>query len=82
MLTIGRKRGEYIVINDNIVVTVDEDDVIFRVSIDAPREVRIVRGEVYEEDRPRPACLDAELRRGRKAKKAADKKVVKADLQA
>ena len=58
MLTLGRKPGEYIVINGNIVVTVDEEDGIFRVSVDAPREVSIVRGEVYEKDRPRPACLD------------------------
>lgn len=74
MLTVGRKRGEYIVINDNIVVTVDEDDGIFRISIDAPKEVRIVRGEVYEQDRPRPACLDADLRKGRRTKKTAEKK--------
>lgn len=76
MLTLGRKPGEYIVINDNIVVTVDEEDGIFRLSIDAPREMSIVRGEVYEQDRPRPACLDAELRKGKKAKKAAEKKAV------
>ena len=67
MLTLGRKPGEYIVINDNIVVTVDEEDGIFRLSIDAPREMSIVRGEVYEPDRPRPACLDAEFRKGKKA---------------
>ena len=76
MLTVGRKPGEYIVINDNIVVTVDEEDGILRLSIDAPREMRIVRGEVYEQDRPRPACLDADLRKGKKA--AATKKAMQA----
>ena len=67
MLTLGRKPGEYIVINENIIVTVDEEDGYFRVSIDAPREMSIVRGEVYEQNAPRPACLDAELRKGKKA---------------
>ena len=67
MLTLGRKPGEYIVINENIIVTVDEEDGYFRVSIDAPREVSIIRGEVYEQKFPRPSCLDAELRKGKKA---------------
>ena len=67
MLTLGRKPGEYIVINENIIVTVDEEDGYFRVSIDAPRERSIVRGEVYEQKFPRPDCLDAELRKGKKA---------------
>ena len=67
MLTLGRKPGEYIVINENIIVTVDEEDGYFRVSIDAPREMSIVRGEVYEQKFPRPSCLDEELRKGKKA---------------
>ena len=69
MLTLGRRPGEYIVINDNIIVTVDEEDGLFRISVDAPKEVSIVRGEVYEQDRPRPACLDAAFRKGKKAAK-------------
>lgn len=75
MLTLGRKPGEYIVINDNIVVTVDEEDGLFRVSIDAPKEMSIVRGEVYEQNSPRPACLDAAFRKG---KKAANRKAMQA----
>lgn len=51
MLVIGRKPGEYIVINDNIkikVVKSDEGDL--RLAIDAPREIRIMRGELYEQE--------------------------------
>lgn len=73
MLTVGRRPGEYIVINDNIIVTVDLQDGMMRVSVDAPKEMNIVRGEVYERDRPRPACLDAALRKGKKAAKRAEK---------
>lgn len=51
MLVIGRKPGEYVVIGDNIKVKVvksEEGDL--RLAIDAPRDVRIVRGELYEEE--------------------------------
>ena len=69
MLTLGRRPGEYIVINNNIIVTVDEEDGLMRLSVDAPKEISIVRGEVYEQNFPRPVCLDAELRKGKKATK-------------
>ena len=48
MLVLGRKPGEYVVIGDNIMVKVvrsDEGDL--RLAIDAPREVNIMRGELY-----------------------------------
>lgn len=51
MLVIGRKPGEYVVIGDNIKVKVvksEEGDL--RLAIDAPRDIRIVRGELYEEE--------------------------------
>ena len=66
MLTIGRKPGEYIVIGEDIIITADYEDGMMRISIDAPKEMKIRRGEVWEQERPRPACLDAELRRGKK----------------
>ncbi len=66
MLTIGRKPGEYIVIGENIVVTADYEDGIMRISIDAPKEVRIMRGEVWEQERPRPDCLDSAFRKGKR----------------
>ena len=49
MLALTRKIGERIVINDNIVLTVVDirgDSV--RLSFDAPRDVKIYRGELYE----------------------------------
>lgn len=51
MLVIGRRPGEYVVIDDNIIVKVvksDEGDI--RLAIDAPRDIRIVRGELYEQE--------------------------------
>ena len=53
MLVIGRKPGEYIMINNNIkikVVKSDEGDL--RLAIDAPRDVKIMRGELYEMEHP------------------------------
>ena len=49
MLVLGRKPGEYIMIGDTIMVKVvrsDKGDL--RLAIEAPKEVRIVRGEVFE----------------------------------
>ncbi len=51
MLVIGRRPGEYVVIDDNIIVKVvksDEGDI--RLAIDAPKDIRIVRGELYEQE--------------------------------
>ncbi|NMH68889.1 carbon storage regulator [Bacillus sp. RO3] len=50
MLVLGRKPGEYIVLNGNIIVkVVKSDSGHLRLAIDAPKEVSIVRGELYEE---------------------------------
>lgn len=49
MLVLGRKPGEYVVIGDEIIVKVvrsEKGDL--RLAIDAPRELNIIRGEVYE----------------------------------
>jgi len=49
MLALTRKVGERIVIGDNIVVTVVSikgDNI--RLAIDAPREIKIYRGEIYD----------------------------------
>ncbi len=56
MLVIGRRPGEYVVIDDNIIVKVvksDEGDI--RLAIDAPRNIKIVRGELYEEEKLKKA---------------------------
>ena len=44
MLTLGRKPGEYIVIDGRIVITVEYDEGLSRVSIDAPKDMEIMRG--------------------------------------
>jgi carbon storage regulator len=49
MLALTRKVGERIVIGDNIVVTVISikgDNI--RLAIEAPKEVKVYRGEIYE----------------------------------
>lgn len=51
MLVLGRKPGEYVMIGENIrveVVKSKEGDL--RLAIDAPRDVKIVRGEIYERE--------------------------------
>ena len=49
MLALTRKPGERLVIGDSIVVTIIEvkgDNV--RVAIDAPKDIKIYRGELYD----------------------------------
>ncbi|MBQ4900020.1 carbon storage regulator CsrA [Paenibacillus sp. Marseille-P2973] len=49
MLVLSRKKGESIVIQDNITITVlsvDGDNV--RIGVSAPRDIDIFRKEVYE----------------------------------
>ena len=49
MLALTRKIGERIVISDNIILTiVDIKGDSIRLAIEAPREVKIYRGEVYD----------------------------------
>ncbi len=51
MLVLGRKPGEYIVIGDNIKVKVVKgENNNLRLAIDAPRDVKVIRGEVWEEN--------------------------------
>ncbi|WP_367568284.1 carbon storage regulator [Lacrimispora sp.] len=57
MLSLGRNPGEYLVINGNIVIQVVSVDGDLRLAIDAPKEMPIVRGEVYEKRHPMPQCL-------------------------
>ena len=56
MLVLGRKPGEYIVIDGRITVKVVKTAKgELRLAVDAPREVEIVRGEIYEELGKSPA---------------------------
>jgi len=52
MLVIGRKPGEYIMIGDNIKVkVVKSDNGDLRLAIEAPKEMAITRGELYEQQK-------------------------------
>ena len=49
MLVLGRKPDEYVMIGDNIKVKVIKaDNGALRLAIDAPKDVQITRGEVWE----------------------------------
>ncbi|GFZ30979.1 hypothetical protein CSC2_15050 [Clostridium zeae] len=51
MLVLGRKPGEYVVIGDNITVkVVKSENGDLRLAIDAPRDIKITRGEVWEQE--------------------------------
>jgi carbon storage regulator len=50
MLVLGRKPGEYVVINDKIIVkVVRNQEGLLRLAIDAPQDINIMRGELFEE---------------------------------
>ena len=58
MLSLQLKSGEYLSIGDNIVVQIfEQSGSSFRVSIKAPREIPILRGEVLERTEERPGGL-------------------------
>jgi carbon storage regulator len=50
MLVLGRKPGEYVLIDNNIKVKViKSDEGHLRLAIEAPKHISIVRGELWEE---------------------------------
>lgn len=50
MLVISRKKGESLLIGDNIEITVIKlDDGTVKLAIEAPRDVLILRSELYKE---------------------------------
>ena len=52
VLVLGRRPGEYVVINENIIVKVVKDEKSgLRLAIDAPKDIKIVRGEILERER-------------------------------
>lgn len=69
MLSLGRNPGEYLVIGEDIVIQVVSMEGDLRLSIDAPKNVSIVRGEVYEKSHDKPTCLSG--KKGRRDRRAA-----------
>lgn len=63
MLSLGRNPGQYVVIGDDIVVQVVQVDGALRLAIEAPREMRIERGEHYEKNNPVPFCIQRDRNR-------------------
>lgn len=66
MLSIGRNPGEYLMIGDDIVVKVISMDGQLRLAIDAPKDMAIQRGEVYEQNHMPPKCLMDKNKKARK----------------
>lgn len=62
MLIISRKKGESILIGDDIEITaVKIEDGTVKLAISAPREVRILRSELYKEiseENKNSTCID------------------------
>lgn len=51
MLVVGRKPGQYIVINDKIIIKViKSDEGHLRLAIEAPKDIPIVRGELLKQE--------------------------------
>ena len=72
MLLLGRNLGESIVIGDNIYITFVESDKSgqkYKLAIDAPKDVKIVRGELY----PAETVQHEKLSKVTISKKAAQK---------
>lgn len=65
MLVVTRKQGQGIKIGDNIEITIEKiDENSVKVSINAPREVKILRSELYKEvttENKEAACVDMKL---------------------
>lgn len=57
MLTLTIQEGEYITIGPDVVVQVLKAGETFRLAIDAPRELDIVRSKVRERTDEAPACI-------------------------
>jgi len=64
MLVLTRRTGEEIVINQDVRVRILKvDGGRVHVGLDAPREVRILRGELAWDDRPEPEQTEIALPR-------------------
>ncbi|WP_336776167.1 carbon storage regulator [Paenibacillus sp. MMO-58] len=51
MLVVGRKPGQYIVINEKIIIKViKSEEGHLRLAIEAPKDIPIVRGELLDQE--------------------------------
>ncbi|KRE58417.1 carbon storage regulator [Paenibacillus sp. Soil750] len=51
MLVVGRKPGQYIVIDEKIIVRViKSDEGHLRLAIEAPQDIQIIRGELLQKE--------------------------------
>ncbi|WP_153733063.1 carbon storage regulator [Sporosarcina obsidiansis] len=51
MLVVGRKPGQYIVINEKIIIkVVKSEEGHLRLAIEAPKDIPIVRGELFNQE--------------------------------
>ena len=73
MLVIARKKGETLLIGDNIEITVVKiDEGTVKLAINAPRDISILRKELYrevEEENKTAAEFDAEILKTLKKKR-------------
>jgi|GluameStandDraft_1065615.scaffolds.fasta_scaffold138848_2 carbon storage regulator len=57
MLVLGVKPGDYLVVGEDVVVQVAECGSVVRLAIQAPKDMPVLRGPVYEETHPTPPCV-------------------------
>ncbi|WP_028558826.1 carbon storage regulator [Paenibacillus pinihumi] len=51
MLVVGRKPGQYIVINEKIIIKIVKSEKgHLRLAIEAPKDISIIRGELLNQD--------------------------------
>jgi len=63
MLSLHLKDGEYLTIGEDIVIQIFANSTV-RVSVKAPKDMTILRGEVWERNgEERPECLHGPARR-------------------
>ena len=63
MLVLGLFEGEYIMIGEDIIVQALHTGNTMKLAIQAPKDVSVVRGDVYERSNPTPQCIREGIRR-------------------
>jgi carbon storage regulator len=56
MLVLGVKEGDYIIIGDNVKIKVIKTGSLFRLGVEAPKGVRVLRQRVYERESDPPGA--------------------------